>query len=78
MTDDWLNVNRVWHELGGRSTATMMFGHIETIDERVEHFERVRQLPGRDRRLHGLHLLDVPARAHRHGRRARRPGRSSI
>ena len=44
MTDDWLNVNRVWHELGGRSTATMMFGHIETIEERVEHFERVRQL----------------------------------
>jgi cyclic dehypoxanthinyl futalosine synthase len=44
MTDDWLNVNRVWHELGGRSTATMMFGHIETIQERVEHFERVRRL----------------------------------
>ena len=44
MTDDWLNVNRVWHELGGRSTATMMFGHIETIEERIEHFERVRQL----------------------------------
>ena len=44
MTDDWLNVNRVWHELGGRSTATMMFGHIETIEERVEHFERIRNL----------------------------------
>jgi cyclic dehypoxanthinyl futalosine synthase len=44
MTDDWLNVHRVWHELGGRSTATMMFGHLETIEERVEHFERVRQL----------------------------------
>jgi cyclic dehypoxanthinyl futalosine synthase len=44
MTDDWLNVNRVWHELGGRSTTTMMFGHIETIEERIEHFERVRQL----------------------------------
>jgi cyclic dehypoxanthinyl futalosine synthase len=44
MTDDWLNVHRVWHELGGRSTATMMFGHVETIEERVEHFERVRQL----------------------------------
>jgi cyclic dehypoxanthinyl futalosine synthase len=44
MTDDWLNVHRVWHELGGRSTATMMFGHIETLDERVEHLERVRQL----------------------------------
>jgi cyclic dehypoxanthinyl futalosine synthase len=44
MTDDWLKVHRVWHELGGRSTATMMFGHIETLEERVEHFERVRQL----------------------------------
>jgi cyclic dehypoxanthinyl futalosine synthase len=44
MTDDWLNVNRVWHELGGRSTATMMFGHIETLAERIEHLERLRQL----------------------------------
>ena len=44
MTDDWLNVHRVWHELSGRSTATMMFGHIETLEERVEHFERVRRL----------------------------------
>jgi cyclic dehypoxanthinyl futalosine synthase len=44
LTENWLNVHRVWHELGGRSTATMMFGHIETIEERVDHFERVRQL----------------------------------
>jgi cyclic dehypoxanthinyl futalosine synthase len=44
MTDDWLNVHRVWHELGGRSTATMMFGHIETLAERIEHFDRCRQL----------------------------------
>ncbi|MDB5388297.1 MAG: synthase subunit 2 [Planctomycetaceae bacterium] len=44
LTDDWLNVHRVWHRLGGRSTATMMFGHIETLAERIEHFERVRQL----------------------------------
>ena len=44
MTDNWLEVHRVWHDLGGRLTATMMFGHIETIEERVEHFERVRQL----------------------------------
>ena len=34
MTDDWLDVNRVWHKLGGRSTATMMFGHVETLEER--------------------------------------------
>ncbi|MGE3819473.1 MAG: cyclic dehypoxanthinyl futalosine synthase [Isosphaeraceae bacterium] len=44
LTDDWLNVHRVWHELGGRSTATMMFGHVETLEERIEHLERIRQL----------------------------------
>ena len=44
LTDDWLQVHRQWHELGGRSTATMMFGHIETLPERIEHLERLRQL----------------------------------
>ena len=44
MTDDWLNVHRVWHQLGGRSTATMMYGHVETLPERIEHLERLRQL----------------------------------
>lgn len=44
LTDDWLNVMRVWHELGGRSTATMMFGHVETLADRIEHLERLRQL----------------------------------
>ena len=44
MTDDWLDVNRVWHRLGGRSTATMMFGHLETLAERIEHLERLREL----------------------------------
>jgi cyclic dehypoxanthinyl futalosine synthase len=44
LTDDWLHVMRVWHELGGVSSATMMFGHVETLAERIEHLERVRQL----------------------------------
>jgi cyclic dehypoxanthinyl futalosine synthase len=44
LTDDWLNVHRVWHELGGKSTATMMFGHVETLPERIEHLERLREL----------------------------------
>ena len=44
LTDEWLEVHRVWHELGGRSTCTMMFGHIETLAERIEHLERLRQL----------------------------------
>jgi len=44
LTDEWLEVHRVWHELGGRSTCTMMFGHIETLPERIETLERIRQL----------------------------------
>jgi cyclic dehypoxanthinyl futalosine synthase len=44
MTDEWLEVMRTWHELGGRSSATMMFGHIETTAERIMHLERLRQL----------------------------------
>ncbi|HZW34295.1 MAG TPA: cyclic dehypoxanthinyl futalosine synthase [Isosphaeraceae bacterium] len=44
LTENWLEVHRAWHALGGRSTATMMFGHVETIAERVEHFERIRRL----------------------------------
>ncbi len=44
LTEEWLEVHRVWHELGGRSTCTMMFGHVETPAERIEHLERLRQL----------------------------------
>jgi cyclic dehypoxanthinyl futalosine synthase len=44
LTDEWLEVQRVWHELGGRSTCTMMFGHIETLPERIETLERLRRL----------------------------------
>jgi len=44
MSDDWLNVCRLWHGLGGRGSATMMFGHIETLPERIEHLDRLRQL----------------------------------
>ncbi len=44
LTDEWLEVNRVWHQLGGKSTCTMMFGHIESDAERIEHLDRLRQL----------------------------------
>lgn len=44
LSDDWITVHRAWHELGGKSTATMMFGHIETLAERVETFRRFREL----------------------------------
>jgi len=44
MTDDWLEACRVWHSLGGKGSATMMFGHVETLADRIEHLERIRQL----------------------------------
>src|SRR5947199_6207144 len=44
LTDEWLDVHRAWHDLGGRSTCTMMFGHVETLAERIETLERLRQL----------------------------------
>lgn len=44
LTDEWLEVHRAWHQLGGKSTCTMMFGHIETLAERIETLERLRQL----------------------------------
>ncbi len=44
LTDEWLKVHRTWHQLGGRSTCTMMFGHIETLAERIETLEVLRRL----------------------------------
>ena len=41
---DWLGVMREAHRLGVSSTATMMYGHVETLEERVEHMRRIREL----------------------------------
>ena len=42
--DQWIDCMRVAHQIGLRSTATMMFGSVDTIDDRVEHFMRLRDL----------------------------------
>jgi cyclic dehypoxanthinyl futalosine synthase len=42
--DDWIGVMRTAHDLGLRTTATMMFGHVEHADDRVEHLRRIRDL----------------------------------
>src|SRR5881409_3914496 len=42
MSDDWLSVMDVAHRMGLNSTATMMFGHVEMVEDRIEHLERVR------------------------------------
>lgn len=43
-TDEWLNAMRVASSLGMKSTASMMFGHVETLEDRVEHLGRIRDL----------------------------------
>ena len=43
-TEEWLECMRTATELGIRSTASMMFGHVETLDDRVEHLTRIRDL----------------------------------
>lgn len=42
--EEWLKVMRIAHNLGLKTTATMMFGHIETLEERVEHLLKIREL----------------------------------
>ncbi|MGF1678020.1 MAG: CofH family radical SAM protein [Candidatus Methylacidiphilales bacterium] len=42
--EEWLEVHRIWHGLGGRSTATMLYGHVETVRQRFEHMEMLRTL----------------------------------
>lgn len=42
--DQWLRIHEIWHELGMRSNATMLYGHIERWEHRVDHLERLRQL----------------------------------
>jgi len=42
--DRWLSVHRIAHRLGMRSNVTMLYGHIETLEERVDHMLRARTL----------------------------------
>jgi aminodeoxyfutalosine synthase len=41
---EWLDVHRTWHAMGGRSTCTMLYGHIETLNHRVDHLRQLREL----------------------------------
>jgi cyclic dehypoxanthinyl futalosine synthase len=43
-SDEWLDIMRQAHRLGMSTTATMMYGHVETLEERVEHMRRIREL----------------------------------
>ena len=41
---EWLDTHRIWHQMGGRSTCTMLYGHIETLEQRVDHLRQLREL----------------------------------
>lgn len=41
---DWLKIHRIWHSLGKKSNATMLFGHIESMEQRIEHMQRLKRL----------------------------------
>lgn len=42
--EQWLRIHEIWHELGGRSNATMLYGHIEEFKHRIHHLEELRKL----------------------------------
>lgn len=42
-SDDWLKIHSLWHDMGRYSNATMLFGHIETLEHRIDHMLRLKQ-----------------------------------
>ncbi len=63
--DAWLRIHREAHELGLRSNATMLYGHIEKPGIASITCIRLRRAAGRDRRLPDLHPAGVSSRQHR-------------
>jgi aminodeoxyfutalosine synthase len=51
---EWLDVHRIWHQIGGRSTCTMLYGHIETTEQRVDHLRQLRELQDETRGFTGF------------------------
>ena len=52
--DEWAEVHRTWHQMGERSTCTMLYGHIETALHRVDHLRRLRELQDETRGFTGF------------------------
>ena len=67
--DAWMRIHREAHELGLRSNATMLYGHIEEARHRIDHLIRLRELAGRDRRLPDVHPAGLPSGQHQARRR---------
>src|ERR1700691_360299 len=52
--EEYLDVHRTWHKLGGRSTCTMLYGHIESLADRVDHLRQLRALQDETRGFTGF------------------------
>jgi aminodeoxyfutalosine synthase len=52
--EEYLDVHRAWHQLGGRSTCTMLYGHVETLADRVDHLRHLRGLQDETRGFTGF------------------------
>jgi len=52
--EEYLDVHRTWHQMGGRSTCTMLFGHVESLADRVDHLRQLRQLQDETRGFTGF------------------------
>src|SRR2546425_501144 len=52
--EEYLDVHRTWHKMGGRSTCTMLFGHVESLADRVDHLRQLRALQDETRGFVGF------------------------
>ena len=52
--EEYLDVHRTWHRLGGRSTCTMLYGHVESLADRVDHLRQLRALQDETRGFAGF------------------------
>jgi aminodeoxyfutalosine synthase len=52
--EEYLGVHRIWHKLGGRSTCTMLYGHVESVADRVDHLRQLRALQDETRGFTGF------------------------
>jgi aminodeoxyfutalosine synthase len=52
--EEYLDVHRTWHQLGGRSTCTMLYGHVESIPDRIDHLRQLRELQDETRGFTGF------------------------
>ena len=71
--EEWLAIARECHLQGVRTNATMLYGHVETIEDRVDHLLRLRDAAGRDGRVHGPDPARLPPGEHAARPPARRP-----